>query len=62
MALWADQAIVVPAGWAAVLLAEAASAAGDGDRARDALAAARRAFEQVGDRRGLARADELAAR
>ena len=62
MALWADQAIVVPAGWAAVLLAEAAAAAGDGDRARDALAAARRAFEQVGDRRGLARADELAAR
>jgi predicted ATPase len=59
MAMWRDQATLWQSGWGAVLLAEAAAAAGDPERKRQALGQARSAFEQTRDRRGLARATAI---
>jgi hypothetical protein len=59
MAMWRDQATLWQSGWGAVLLAEAAAAAGDPERKRQALGHARSAFERTRDRRGLARATAI---
>jgi predicted ATPase/DNA-binding SARP family transcriptional activator len=54
-----QHALVRTRGWAAALLAEAALAIGEPERARGAAAEARRRFEHLGDTRGLRYARDL---
>jgi predicted ATPase/DNA-binding SARP family transcriptional activator len=59
-AMWGEQGTLWNMSWNHLMRAEAALAAGEPQRAREALADARAAFERLGDVLGLARGDELA--